>query len=245
MWEASFDRVEGAVNVEHGDVLLADRDDGGTPRRDVRHLAHSHPLAHARPSKTQVAEPTRGPVSMLVYQTSRRGGDRRRASRMLQVQVRYRYSDLSAFCRQVSGLGATLAASRTDVDQYFNAPDRDLKATDEAFRLRRVGERNCFTYKGPSGTRKRRLAPRSRSRWVMGMRRQSMPRRCCWPFAIDRWLSSARRGRSIGLRGGFPMEACFDNVERVGAFIELEILAEEDRYEPAKVVLMRQRPSWG
>ena len=32
---------------------------------------------------------------------------------------------------------------------YFNPPDRDLKETDEAFRLRRIGRTNCLTYKGP------------------------------------------------------------------------------------------------
>src|SRR5207253_9991521 len=35
-----------------------------------------------------------------------------------------------------------------EADHYFNAPDRDFGKTDEAFRLRRVGEQNRITYKG-------------------------------------------------------------------------------------------------
>jgi adenylate cyclase class 2 len=39
-------------------------------------------------------------------------------------------------------------------------------------------------------------------------------------------------------RGGFDLEACFDDVELVGPFVELEILAPEEQYEPAKAVLL-------
>jgi adenylate cyclase, class 2 len=46
-------------------------------------------------------------------------------------------------------------------------------------------------------------------------------------------------------RGGFPMEVCFDDVELVGPFVELEILASEDRYEPAKAVLLQTAAELG
>ena len=39
-------------------------------------------------------------------------------------------------------------------------------------------------------------------------------------------------------RDGFDMEACFDNVEGVGEFVELEILADESQYETAKATLL-------
>ena len=34
-------------------------------------------------------------------------------------------------------------------DHYFNGHDRDFHQTDEAFRIRRMGEKNFLTYKGP------------------------------------------------------------------------------------------------
>jgi adenylate cyclase class 2 len=46
-------------------------------------------------------------------------------------------------------------------------------------------------------------------------------------------------------RGGFPMEVCFDEVELAGAFIELEILAPEEQYEPAKAVLLQAAADLG
>jgi adenylate cyclase class 2 len=39
-------------------------------------------------------------------------------------------------------------------------------------------------------------------------------------------------------RDGFGMEACFDSVEQVGEFVELEIVAEESQYEAAKAALL-------
>src|SRR5580704_13218257 len=68
---------------------------------------------------------------------------------MLEVEIRYRYTDRAGLIARLTALGATLVQSRTDIDHYYNAPDRDLKASDEAFRLRRVGQTNCLTYKGP------------------------------------------------------------------------------------------------
>jgi hypothetical protein len=46
-------------------------------------------------------------------------------------------------------LGGRSADTVTQVDQYFNHPARDFAQTDEALRLRRVGEVNFITYKGP------------------------------------------------------------------------------------------------
>lgn len=39
-------------------------------------------------------------------------------------------------------------------------------------------------------------------------------------------------------RDGFDMEACFDTLEGVGEFVELEIIAEEAQYEVAKTTLL-------
>ena len=46
-------------------------------------------------------------------------------------------------------------------------------------------------------------------------------------------------------RGAYHMEACFDDVERVGPFIELEIMAEEEHYEPAKRLLFETAAELG
>ncbi|HEV3385363.1 MAG TPA: class IV adenylate cyclase, partial [Gemmata sp.] len=68
---------------------------------------------------------------------------------MLEVEIRYRYTDRKGLIAQLTEWGAAFTQDRVDTDHYFNAPDRDLKASDEAFRLRRIGQNNYLTYKGP------------------------------------------------------------------------------------------------
>ena len=39
-------------------------------------------------------------------------------------------------------------------------------------------------------------------------------------------------------RGGFDLEACLDEVVNVGLFVELEIVADENRFADAKAVVL-------
>src|SRR5262249_60229674 len=77
---------------------------------------------------------------------------------MPEVEVKYRAAERDAVLVRLLALGADLAEERVDVDHYFNAPDRDFKQTDEAFRLRQIGKANWLTYKGP----KREAATKTR-----------------------------------------------------------------------------------
>jgi len=165
---------------------------------------------------------------------------------VLEVEVRYRTADRGGVIARLVGWGATLAQDRTDVDLYFNAPGRDLKASDEAFRLRRIGVENRLTYKGP------RLDAETRTRTEI-----EIPLAEGDEVAADagrmlvalgfRPVVTVRKQRQVYrfARGGFAMEACFDDVELVGPFVELEILAPEDQYEPAKSVLLQAAADLG
>lgn len=159
---------------------------------------------------------------------------------MLEVEVRYRTSDRPRVIARLLGWGATLAADRFDIDQYFNPPERNLKDSDEAFRIRRVGRSNCLTYKGPrrdTETKTRTelevplgdgdevAADAERMLLALGYRPVVVVRKCRQVYRFT--------------RGGFELEACFDDVERVGPFVELEILALEDQFEAARAVLLQ------
>ena len=165
---------------------------------------------------------------------------------MLEVEIRYRYTDRADLVARLIQLGAILAQSRTDIDHYFNPPDRDLKASDEAFRLRRVGQTNCLTYKGP----KRDLETKTRTEIEVSLAEGN-------DVALDmeklllalgyRPIVVVRKERQVYRfqRGGYQLEACFDDVERVGPFIELEIMAEEEHYDAAKAVLLQTAADLG
>jgi adenylate cyclase class 2 len=158
---------------------------------------------------------------------------------VLEVEVRYRTADRPGVIARLLSLGAELTQDRADADLYFNAPHRDLKSTDEAFRLRRVGGKNWLTYKGP----KRDAETRTRTEIEVplgdGPEAAADAQRLLVSLGF-RPVVEVRKKRQVYrfTRGGFAMEACFDDVELVGAFVELEILAEESQYEAAKAVLL-------
>src|SRR5207248_1410561 len=58
-------------------------------------------------------------------------------------------SDVQTIRSALAELGVRWHEPIHQVDHYFNHPARDFGRTDEALRLRRVGEQNFITYKGP------------------------------------------------------------------------------------------------
>ena len=137
-------------------------------------------------------------------------------------------------------LGAVKAEQRTDRDHYFNAPDRDFAKTDEAFRLRRIGSENRLTYKGP----KRDAATKTRTeievKLAEGDAAAADTERMVRALGY-RSVAEVRKSRIVFHleRSGFAVEACVDEVEGVGSFVELEIAAEEAQFEDAKGVVLQ------
>jgi adenylate cyclase class 2 len=165
---------------------------------------------------------------------------------MLEVEVRYRTHDRAGVVARLVEWGAVLAADRIDVDHYFNPPDRDLKTTDESFRLRRVGATNCLTFKGPrrdteTKTRTEIEVPLGDGADVAADMERMLLALKYRPVVVVR---KARRVYRFS-RGGFALEACFDDVDLVGPFVELEILAPEEQYESAKAVLLQTAADLG
>ena len=53
------------------------------------------------------------------------------------------------FVGRLRELGAREHAEIQQSDRYFNHPVRDFAVTDEALRIRSVGDQNWLTWKGP------------------------------------------------------------------------------------------------
>jgi adenylate cyclase class 2 len=158
---------------------------------------------------------------------------------MLEVEVRYRTADPGSVLARLAAWGATLAADRTDVDHYFNPPDRELKDSDEAFRLRRIGATNYLTHKGPRRDAETKTRTEIEIPLGDGDDVAADAERMLLALKFRHVVVVRKRRRVYRFtRGGFPVEACFDDVELVGPFVELEILATELHYEPAKATLL-------
>jgi adenylate cyclase class 2 len=156
----------------------------------------------------------------------------------IEVEHKYRIGDLADIERRLAGLHATIAAPQLQVDAYFAHPARDFAQTDEALRIRRVGERNYVTYKGPkldATTKTRReielpLPPQASGAAGFSELLEALG------FRPVREVRKQRRQVEIDWQG-WHVEAALDEVAGLGHFIELELVTEESELDAAKAAL--------
>ncbi len=154
---------------------------------------------------------------------------------MLEIEQKFRVFDLRDLMARLNSLGVELGEPRVQVDRYFNHPARDFAQTDEALRIRQVGEENCLTYKGPkldSTTKTRReievaVAPGGAAA------EQFAELLVALGFRPVAEVCKSRRHTTLERRG-HRIEIVLDEVDRVGQFVELEIVADTSEMDAAK-----------
>lgn len=158
---------------------------------------------------------------------------------MLEVEVKYAVSDFAPLETALSRLGATLSPPRRDADHYFNAPDRDFARTDEAFRVRSIGPKNFVTYKGPKRDRETKTRLEVEVSLADGAETAKEFKRLVTHLGY-RSTGVVRKSRRIAhyQRDGFAIQLCLDEVDGIGQFAELEIVAPEESYEAAKAAVL-------
>jgi len=156
-----------------------------------------------------------------------------------EVEQKFPVPDLAAVRRRLLELGDSFQEPVEQADSYFAHPARDFGRTDEALRLRQIGDENLITYKGPkldAQTKTRReielpLAPGAAAleqfaellellgfRRVLTVRKQREPGLLAW------------EGNSIHL--------ALDQVRGLGTFVELEIVADDRALDQAKAAVL-------
>jgi adenylate cyclase class 2 len=159
---------------------------------------------------------------------------------MLEIEAKYPLVDMAAFAARLEAYGARPIEERSDADHYFNAPDRDFAATDEAFRVRRIGERTFLTWKGPKFDRETKSRQEIEVPVAAGAAAANDLLRLVEKLGYRPVAVVRKRRRVFELdREGFSLHCCVDDVERVGTFAEIEIVAEEESFAPAKAALQR------
>src|ERR1700722_7885311 len=149
---------------------------------------------------------------------------------MLEIEQKFADADFPDLEQRLASLGARPGKPQDEADQYLNGPDRDFAATGEAFRLRRVGTAGMLTYKGPKlpDTVKVRVeleVPLAEGDTPAADCLELLKRLGYRPVAVVR-----KRRRPFSLqRAGFDLTVCLDDVEGVGRFAEVEVLAPEDQ----------------
>jgi len=132
--------------------------------------------------------------------------------------------------RVASLTGAEFEPGLVEIDQYYEHPDPAIRfrETDEAFRIRSIGNSNRLTYKGPkldAATKTREEievfledGPDGRDR--MAAMIESLR------FAPVLVVRKTRRKASFKFEGR-AFEVVLDDVEGLGLFVEIETIAEQ------------------
>lgn len=133
----------------------------------------------------------------------------------LEIEIKAYCDDLPKCIDRAVSLGAVEAGRSFESDMYFNHPSRDFGLTDEALRIRSTGEDTILTYKGP------KLSARAKTRIEKEVPvgdNGSMN-------AILEFLGFVLFGRVRKERIMYRLDdvlLCFDRIDDLGTFVELE-----------------------
>ncbi|MDI6730089.1 MAG: class IV adenylate cyclase [Candidatus Altarchaeum sp.] len=132
---------------------------------------------------------------------------------MLEVEVKAKIKNPEKFEKKLTEINAKILKREIQEDVYFNHPCRDFAKTDEALRIRKIGNETFLTYKG------KRLDAETKTR-------EEIEIKC--GEEISEILT--RLGFKVGAnvkksRIEYLFEnlhICVDDVEQLGNFVEIE-----------------------
>jgi adenylate cyclase class 2 len=163
-----------------------------------------------------------------------------RETDMLEIEVKYRVDDFAKILEELQIWGAKLIEERDDADTYFNAPHRDFARTDEAFRVRRIGERTFVTYKGPRKDEQTKTRTEIEVPLSDGADDAADFERLLAALGFRATATVHKHRRVFGIdRAGYHVEICLDEADRIGSYVELEIIATEAELDRARDVVLQ------
>ena len=155
-----------------------------------------------------------------------------------EVEQKFPAADLDGVAGRLAAMGVAVGEPRRELDLYFAHPSRDFARSDEALRLRRIAGRNWITYKGPkidptTKTRREIELPLPEGEAAFASWRGLLEALGFRPVAE---VSKSRRKAKVPWQGR-QVEASLDEVDRVGRFVELELVTDPSDLEPAKACI--------
>jgi adenylate cyclase, class 2 len=156
-----------------------------------------------------------------------------------EVELKFRLDDKDFVLGRLQALGTVQGNTQVQVDQYFAHPSRDFATTDEALRIRSMGDENRMTYKGPVIDRATKTRYESELEFQSG---QAAAEQLAglWEHLGFRRVRVVRKSRqSYFLRKNErDLEVCVDQVDGLGTFLEIETLADETEKAAAQQTIL-------
>lgn len=153
----------------------------------------------------------------------------------VEVEQKYRVDEPDEVRERLQRLGAEFGDPVRQIDAYYNHPSRDFAETDEALRLRRVGERTFITYKGPKLDRTVKTRLELEAPLAEGLANAEQYGRVLEALGFRPTAVVAKSRATAKLTwGGTEYEAAWDEVDRLGTFLEIELLVDEAERDHAQ-----------
>lgn len=152
-----------------------------------------------------------------------------------EVEMKFAVADMAALESKLVRCGVTIGQPQTELDIYFSHPARDFAQTDEALRVRRKGQAVFVTYKGP------KIDPQTKTRHEIDLPLPPGEETAqAWiemltvlGFGIVGEVRKSRRKAAIAWQGR-SVEGSLDEIEGLGTFVELELIAEANDLDTAR-----------
>ena len=159
-------------------------------------------------------------------------------AKLYEVELKFRIETSRSIESELQQSGAVEVGVVSHVDRYFNHPSRDFRSTDEAFRIRSIGEANCVTYKGAvQGTvaKTRHEIEVEFSEGAEAVQNLfEMVELLGFRFVRD--VRKTRRSYTLS-KNSFDFVLAIDDVPGLGRFVVIELLAENDQRETAEAAV--------
>ena len=155
----------------------------------------------------------------------------------VEVEFKFPVPELEPIRHRLSALGGRVVDLARHRDEYLNDPLRDFAKLDVALRFRQIGDRYWLTWKGPAQDSVAKI--RSEIETPLHPASAKAVRRTFLEIGFFPVAVVAKQRETWELEG-LTGSVCLDDVEEVGCFVELEIIADQAAdVDPAKRRLLK------
>lgn len=144
---------------------------------------------------------------------------------MLEVEMKFKVSQPERTLEQLRMLGFLRGDKLVENDRYYNAPDRDFAQTDEALRIRQVGDNCQLTYKGPKLGEKGKVRKEHEVQLSEGSAR--MMHQILLDLRYEPSIEVKKERTPYYHPAQKDIEIAWDEVQGLGTYIELELKVPE------------------
>ncbi len=146
---------------------------------------------------------------------------------MLEIEAKARVRDLSEIEKKLVELKAEFIKEEEQEDLYFNHACKDFSKTDEALRLRKVGEKTFLTYKGA----KIEKLTKTREEYEVEVDNFNNAKKILEKLGFKEVAKVKKKRRYFRLK---EYLISLDEVQKLGSFVEIEKKANE--YDPKELI---------